>query len=249
MKLNENQNKLNDTKWKLEATITELEMAKKNIIKLEECFEQKHNEIIPLIHKSTEVICEHINESLPKQPAEIFKSTLQHKPESPAEIFKSALQPLDKLPPIKNFSKKFIFIEFNKLIRHKQKSYPNKIKRVFENIEPGLLHRLNEGECFFKLRLQRNHRQLYISLQQDVTHFRNHEKKVFENKKIVLSYWSSCYHLFVSIRNYDENNTKCFLIDTKNRHNRSLRYGSGNNIEWEKYKDGNGEVIFYLTKK
>ena len=59
------------------------------------------------------------------------------------------------------------------------------------------------------------------------------------------------YKLVVSIRNYDERNTKCFLIDTKQSgRNRSLQYGYDyNDIELNNFKDVNGHVMFYFIKK
>ena len=121
MKLNENQIELNDTKGKLEATVTELEIAKKDIVKLEERFVQQHNEIIPLIHKSTEIISQHINDLKPKSTDEIFKSALN--------------TPQHAQPFIQTVDKKIEFIEFNKLIQQQQKLYSTKIKQVFNNIK------------------------------------------------------------------------------------------------------------------
>ena len=54
------QTELKDTKSKLETTTKELEIAKKDIVELETRFEQQHNKIIPLIHKSTEIISQQL---------------------------------------------------------------------------------------------------------------------------------------------------------------------------------------------
>ena len=118
----------------------------------------------------------------------------------------------------------------------------------------GRLYFLNKEECFFKIRLQKNHQELYICLVKDIAHYRNHEFNVFEYEDIVLKdYWSSFdwYHLCVSIRKHDEKNSKGFMIDTKrSANNRLLEYGYGvGNVGWNDYKDCNDCVLFYFTKK
>ena len=70
------QSELDDTKLKLETTTTELEIAKKDIVKLETRFEQQHNEIVPLIHKSTEIISQQLNKARTESPEKVFKSSL-----------------------------------------------------------------------------------------------------------------------------------------------------------------------------
>ena len=236
-KLNENQIELNDAKGKLEATVAELEVAKKDIVKLEERFVQQRNEIIPLIHKSTEIISRHINDSRSKSTKEIFKSALN--------------TPLDAQPSTQTIDKKIEFIEFNKLIQQQQKSYSTKIEQVFNNIKVGQIHYLNEGEYFFKLELKRNHRFLYIHLDKDLTQHRKEPNNVFSNKNIVLWGGLTSYHLYVSIRRLDEKNSKCFLIDKSHSgNNLFMTYDFGNRIfEWDRYKDRNDEVIFHFTKE
>ena len=132
-----------------------------------------------------------------------------------------------------------------------QLSYCNNVKHMSELMTMGQLYFLNEEECFFKIRLQKNYRPLRISLVKDITRHRNNELNVFENEDIVLWDWSSWYSLFVSIRKHDETNSKGFLIDTKRSgNNRLLGYGfGGNNIGWKEYKDFNDCLLFYFTKK
>jgi len=114
----------------------------------------------------------------------------------------------------------------------------------------GQLYYLNEDECFFKLKLKKNDQSLYIRLTEDLTCYRYHKRNEFENEDIALMDYS-CYHLHVSIRKYDDNNSKCFLIDTKRSgNNRLLVYGYGDkNVGWNDYKDANDCVLFYFTKK
>ena len=49
----------------------------------------------------------------------------------------------------------------------------------------GQLYFMNEEECFFKLRLQKNHLELYIRLVEDIARLRNDEFNVFVNEDIV----------------------------------------------------------------
>ena len=118
----------------------------------------------------------------------------------------------------------------------------------------GQLYFLNEEECFFKIRLQKNYQTLSIFLVEDIARRRNDKRNVFENEDIVLK---DCwyYHLCVSIRKHDEENSKCFLIDTKQSGNsRLLEYDGYSdfgdvNYGWNDYKDCNDCVLFYFTKK
>ena len=113
----------------------------------------------------------------------------------------------------------------------------------------GQLYFLNEEECFFKIRLQKNHQSLFIYLVENIARHRNNGSNVFVNEDIVLEGCLS-YYLYVSIRKHDEKNSKCFLIDTKRSgNNRLLKYGGYGNIGWNDYKDCNDCVIFYFTKK
>ena len=57
----------------------------------------------------------------------------------------------------------------------------------------GQLYFLNEEECFFKIRLQKNHQELYISLVKDIARERNHEYNVFVNEDIVLKDYCLLY--------------------------------------------------------
>ena len=135
--------------------------------------------------------------------------------------------------------------------RATQSSYCNNVKRMSELMKIGQLYFLNEEECFFKIRLQKNCQYLYIFLEKDIADHRNNRINVFENEDIVLQDCSSSswYHLYVSIRKHDETNSKGFLIDTKRSgNNRLLEYGYGN-VGWNEYKDFNDCLLFYFTKK
>jgi len=139
--------------------------------------------------------------------------------------------------------------------RATQSSYRQNVKRMSELMKNGELYFLNEDECFFKLKLQRNRQSLRIYLVEDLTRHRNDPINEFENEDIVLMDLSCYYYLYVSIRKHDEKNSKCFLIDTKQSgNNRSMVYSGGCNYgwddyEWNNYKDENDYVIFYFTKK
>ena len=233
------QNELHDTKSKLEATKTELEMAKKDIVELETRFEQQHNEIIPLIHKSTEIISQQLIKVQTQQPEKIFKSSLNTL-EEPTQL---TIQ-----PPIQTKEKKYSFFEFNKLLQ--QQTYAGKINRFFNEINEGRLFHINDNECFFKLRIQRNYREFYINHVDDVTRYRNNNTK-FANDVVALKDRSSWCNLYVAIEKYDMNNCRCYVINVKEcGKNRLLKHGGVNvDIRWELYKNKNDDVIFYFNKK
>lgn len=55
----------------------------------------------------------------------------------------------------------------------------------------------------------------------------------------------------MSIKKYDEDNSKCFLIDTKNtKNNQLMKYGLNvnYNIKLNNYKVGNDEIIYFIKK-
>ena len=55
-----------------------------------------------------------------------------------------------------------------------QSSYCDNVKRMSEFMKIGQLYYLNEKECFFKLQLQQNDKELFISLEEDVALHRNY---------------------------------------------------------------------------
>ena len=234
------QRELKDTKLKLETTTKELEIAKKDIAMLETRFEQQRNEIIPLIHKSTEIISQELIKVQTQSPEKIFKSTLN--------TLKEPTQ-LTSQPPIQTKVKKYSFFEFNKLLQLQiqLQTYAEKIHLVFNEIDEGQLFHINDNECFFKLRIQQNRRKFRIHHVDDVTSDRN-ESTIFTNDVIVL--YGSCYRLSVAIKKYNEKNCRCYVINVKEcGKNHLLRYGYNDDIRWELYKNVNDEVIFYFNKK
>ena len=237
----ETQNELKNTKSKLEATTTELEIAKKDIVELETRFEQQQNEIIPLIHKSTEIISQQLIKVPTESPEKIFKYFLNTL-EEPTQ--------LTNQPPIQTKEKKYSFFEFNKLLQ--QQTYAEKLNRVFNEINEGQLFHINDNECFFKLRIQQNNRGFFISHVNDVTRYRNNFTK-FTNDVVTLDDgWSWYDLLFVAIEKYDDVNCRSYVINVKEcGKNRLLEYGGDCNddIKWELYKNKNDEVIFYFNKK
>ena len=231
------QSELKDTKSKLETTTTEFEIAKKDIVELETRFEQQHNEIIPLIHKSTEIISQQLIKVQTQQPETIFKSSLNTL-EEPTQ--------LTNQPPIQTKGKKYSFFEFNKLILQ---TYADKIHRVLNEIDEGQLFHINDNECFFKLRIQQNDRRFYINHVDDVTGYRYNNFTKFTNDVVALNDCSSCYYLFVAIEKYDKKNCRSYVINVKEcGKNHLLKHGDGNNIRWELYKNENNDVIFYFNK-
>ena len=242
------QSELKDTKSKLEATTKELEIAKQDIVELETRFEQQHNEIIPLIHKSTEIISQKLIKVQTQQPEKIFKSTLNTLVEEPTQ--------LTSQPPIQTKEKKYSFFEFNKLLLlQTQQTYAEKIQRVLNEINEGQLFHINDNECFFKLRIQRNDRKFTIIHVDDVTRYRNNEefnRTKFTNDVVALNDCSWYDSLFVAIEKYDKKNCRCYVINVKEcGKNHLLKYGGGCNVDirWELYKNGNHDVIFYFNKK
>ena len=239
------QSELKDTKSKLEATTKELEIAKQDIVELETRFEQQHNEIIPLIHKSTEIISQKLIKVQTQQPEKIFKSTLNTLVEEPTQ--------LTSQPPIQTKGKKYSFFEFNKLIQlQTQQTYAEKLHRVFNEInDEGQLFHINDNECFFKLRLQQNYRNFVILHVDDVTRYRNNFTK-FANDVVTLQEDErGFYCLDVAIEKYDEKNCRSYVINVKEcGKNHLLRYGDDCNVDirWELCKNGNDDVIFYFKK-
>ena len=231
------QNELNDTKSKLETTTTELEIAKKDIVELETRFQQQHNEIIPLIHKSTEIISQQLIKVQTQQPETIFKSILN--------TFEKPTQ-LTSQRPIQTKEKKYSFIEFNKLLQ--LRTYAEKLQLVFNEIDIGQLFHINDNECFFKLRIQRNNRKFRIYHVDDVTRYRNEETK-FKNDVITLYDGLFGYHLYVAIEKYDKKNCRSYVINVKEcGKNRLLKHGRDIDIKWELYENKNNDVIFYFNK-
>ena len=257
------QSELKDTKFKLETKTKELEIAKQDIVELETRFEQQHNEIVPLIHKSTEIISQQLIKVQTQQPEEIFK------------YFLNTLEETTQLkiqPPIQTKEKKYEFFEFNKLILQAQKivdvvqlmgelvqpnppqttqqTYAGKIQLVFNEIDEGQLFHINGNECFFKLRLQQNHRRFVIEHVDDVTRYRYNTK--FINDVVALNVGlmvRSYYQLFVAIEKYDEKNCQSYVINVKEcGKNHLLKYGDNDDIRWELYKNKNNDVIFYFNK-
>ena len=232
------QSELKDTKSKLDATTKELEIAKKDIIELETRFEQQHNEIIPLIHKSTEIISQKLIKVETESPEKIFKSTLNTLEETTQ---------LKIQPPIQTKEKKYSFFEFNKLLQ--LQTYAEKLHRVCNEIDEGQLFHINDNECFFKLRLQQNRPKFNIDHVDDVTRYRNKFTK-FKNDVVTLNDGLFCYHLHVAIEKYDVKNCRCYVVNVKEcGKNRLLKHdGDGNNIRWKLYKNKNDDVIFYFKK-
>ena len=232
------QNELNDTKLKLEATMKELKIAKKDIVELETRFEQQHNEIIPLIHKSTEIISQQLIKVQTESPETIFKSTLN--------TFEEPTQ-LTIQPPIQTKEKKYSFFEFNKLLQ--PQTYAEKLQLVFNEIDEGQLFHINDNECFFKLRIRRNHQLFYINHVDDVTRYRNN-KTIFTNDVVALNVGG--FQLVVAIEKYDEKNCRSYVINVKECGKNHLLEHDGDcnvDIKWELYKNKNDEVIFYFNKK
>ena len=100
-----------------------------------------------MIHKSTEIISQQLIKVQTQQPEEIFKYTLNTL-EEPTQL---TIQ-----PPIQTKEKKYSFFEFNKLLL--LQTYADNLRLVFNEINEGELFHINDNECFFKLRLQQNHR-------------------------------------------------------------------------------------------
>ena len=129
-----------------------------------------------------------------------------------------------------------------------QQTYAEKIHLVFNEINEGQLFHINDNECFFKLRIQRNHRVFYIFHVDDVTRYRNKTK--FTNDVVALQECSCWYQLYVVIEKYYMNNYRSYVINVKECGKNRLKHGwNGNDIRWELYKNKNDEVIFYFNKK
>ena len=134
-----------------------------------------------------------------------------------------------------------------------QQTYAEKIQRVFNEIDEGQFFHINDNECFFKLRIQRNYRWFYINHVDDITGYRNEDTK-FRNDVIVLqdcgSSWG--YYLNVAIEKYDEKNCRSYVVNVKEcgkNHLLKCGYNWNVDIRWELYKNKNDEVIFYFNKK
>ena len=132
--------------------------------------------------------------------------------------------------------------------RTTQQTYAEKLQRIFNEIKQGQLFHINDNECFFKLRIQRNDRQFLFQHVDDVTRYRNEYTK-FTNDVVVLNDSSWVYYLHVAIEKYDDVNCRSYVVNVKEcRKNRLLEYGWNDDIRWELYKNKNDEVIFYFNK-
>ena len=133
--------------------------------------------------------------------------------------------------------------------RTTQQTYAEKIQLVFNEINEGQLFHINDNECFFKLRLQQNHRKFCIDHVDDVTSYRNKDTK-FTNDVVTLNDFRSWgYDLCVAIEKYDEKNCRSYVINVKEcGKNHLLKYDGNDDIRWELYKNKNDEVIFYFKK-
>ena len=130
-----------------------------------------------------------------------------------------------------------------------RQTYAEKIQRVFNEIKQGQLFHINDNECFFKLRIQQNHRWFYFHHVNDVTRYRYNTK--FANDVVALND-SSWYVLCVAIEKYGEKNCRSYVINVKEcGKNHLLKHGNDGNgdIRWEFYKNKNDDVIFYFNKK
>ena len=223
-KLIENKNDLHDTKSKLSATTNKL------VKFIDQRLEQQREEIIPLIHKSTEAISSKINNKLvTKSPEEMLERTRR----DPTQ------------PPIKTREREFEFTEFNSLtLQHHQAFYEKTLKHVCDNIGVGEIRSIND-KCFFKLQLKKNPKQLHVYHHGDLELYRN-TSTVYANDIAVLNQDGLLkYKLHVV-----EKIGHWHLINRKEMgKNLRLKHGdSGNeNIEWEIFKNKNGEVIFCST--
>ena len=131
--------------------------------------------------------------------------------------------------------------------------YASKVRRVLNAIVIGQIHQINANECFFKLFVQllpEKKRIFRVTCCEDVKTMRN-ESTVFSNDSITLNdYDGVCYSIFVSIKNY-EDVSLCFLIDIMQiGRNCKLQVGkSYPEINWDFYRNDNGEILLYFRKK
>ena len=244
--LSTTKNELSATKNELSATRDDLLSTKTKLRETNVKLDKATNEIVELrkivstrspTHQSTSLATKLQVQTTPSPPSRMLSPLPATKPRS-----KPTATPVEEIIPL-----------MEKVVRPNQpratqSSYCNNVKHMSELMKIGQLYFMNEEECFFKIRLQKNHQYLRISLEKDIARRRNHENNVFENEDIVFWDWSSCYYLYVSIRKHDEKNSKGFLIDTKRTgNNRLLKYDG--NIGWNEYKDFNDCLLFYFTKK
>ena len=135
--------------------------------------------------------------------------------------------------------------------RTTQRTYAQKLHRVFSEIDIGQLFHINENECFFKLRIQQN-RQLFYFNHGDVTPHRN-SRAEFENRVVALEDVSSSsppyYVLVVEIEKYNANNCRSYVINVKKcGMNRLLEQYDNVDIRWKLYKNESKDVILYFNK-
>ena len=131
-----------------------------------------------------------------------------------------------------------------------QRTYAEKLQLVFNEIKQGQLFHINDNECFFKLRIQQNHRKFCFHHLDDVTRLRNKVTK-FTNDVVTLQDCTSCYYLCVALEKYDDVNCRSYVINVKEcGKNRLLKHrGYNDDIRLELYKNKNDDVIFYFNKK
>ena len=127
-------------------------------------------------------------------------------------------------------------------------TYTLNLQRLFNLIQFGEIQHINENDCFFKINFPKTRRRLWIEHHNRIL---RSPFAIFNNDAIALINDGSCYHLHLSIKTYDKENSQCFLIDTtKSGSNRLLEYGLVNVIDdWKHYQNDKGEVLFYFKKK
>ena len=135
--------------------------------------------------------------------------------------------------------------------------YVEKLKLVFEKIQIGDIHHINERECFFKLRHQENSGEekkkvnglgVLFCDKTPVRVGRRCRKLVFQNDSMLLEANRHIYMLNVWIRNYNLLNAECFLVNTKNNHHKEVIGDVDDSINWDLFTQDNGEFMLYFKK-
>ena len=126
------------------------------------------------------------------------------------------------------------------------------MEKILHEMNKGEIYKINDKQLFFKLQMNKNHQKFWIIYHNNVRSFqRNYPNYVVhENDRLALLDYDDHYELHLQIPTYVGNNSQFYLFNMKEGDKKCLlTYGMNNNIQWDKYKSNNNEVLFYLKKK
>ena len=251
--------KMNKHNIKLLETTKEIENVTKSIMELTKNVDfqkknlyDKQNESIILIHDTTEIISKCLL-PIAREFEERNSRDVERKGNHRIKNFENKLNIKLNQSPIVPFTfKNFDFKELNSIIQTITKPpFEKRIEQIFKKMNIGEIYEIDDQQVFFKLQRHKNQK-FFINHVIDVRQLQRDCRNyvVHGNDRLILLDFNDHYHLWLQIPKYDENNSQCYLFNTKEGDEKYLlKYDSNDNIQWNKYKSEKNEVLFYLKKK